>query len=63
MKGKEKMSDKPIDFKDLAALWSDYEKRLNSLIQEMLNDERLINLANVGIQQYLKNPKIIWPIQ
>ena len=59
MKGKGKMSDKPFEFKDLAALGADYEKRLNSFIQEMLNGERLINLASVGIKEYVKNLKSI----
>ncbi|MBY0098907.1 hypothetical protein [Mesobacillus maritimus] len=39
--------------KDLTLLVAKYEKELNTLIQEKLNDHELVNSANEGLQKHL----------
>lgn len=47
------MSNKSMKLKDLTSHVAKYEKEINNLIQERLNDNDLINSANEGIQKHL----------
>ncbi|MGM0902264.1 MAG: hypothetical protein ACQEXB_14355 [Bacillota bacterium] len=47
------MSNKSMKLKDLTSLVSKYEKEVNNLIQERLNDNDLIASVNEGVQRHL----------
>ncbi|WP_404330987.1 hypothetical protein [Mesobacillus maritimus] len=51
------MSNKSMKLKDLTSLVAKYEKEINNLIQERLNDNDLIASANEGIQKHLSTLK------